>query len=265
MKAFNRTSIGFSHIKEGKPCQDYSEQYQDDIHIIVTACDGHGGAIYVRSQIGSRFASQAIINVFKRIKPSNLEQDDEGVLQRIKLEVLCEWNALVERDIAKHPIGDEECAGLSEDDKFRLLSNPVRAYGTTLHGAMRIEDKIVCVGIGDGGIFLVKGRDVCPLFVTEEADDTVANITYSMCQEDAYDHLSVAVIEADLIDALLVATDGTVNPYRNVTNFGEYLVMPVLSSLQKGRDEDVSAFVDRLGKEIGIGDDVSLSVLYQMS
>lgn len=263
MKAFNRTSVGFCHIKEGTPCQDHSAQYQDDQRLIVTACDGHGGAIYIRSKLGSRFASQAVITVFKSIDATAFEKEGESMLNRIRLEVLCEWNALVERDLAAHPFQEEEYQRLKEDDKFRLLSNPVRAYGTTLHGAMAIGDQVVCIGIGDGGVFLVHGEEVCPAFATDEADGAVANITYSMCQEDAFAHLEVGMIDADEIDAVVICTDGTVNPYRNVAGFAEYLVSPVLKSLRAGQEGEVTAFVDRLGTEIGIGDDVSLSVLYK--
>lgn len=63
---FNKTSIGYKHIKEGKPCQDYSDCYKNDECTILTACDGHGGALYIRSDRGAKFASAAAIKVLKR-------------------------------------------------------------------------------------------------------------------------------------------------------------------------------------------------------
>ena len=50
---FTKTAIGFSHVVENKVCQDFSASYHDEERTIITACDGHGGDIYVRSHLGS--------------------------------------------------------------------------------------------------------------------------------------------------------------------------------------------------------------------
>ena len=56
-KSFNLTAQGASHIKKNKECQDASLSYQDENCAIAVVCDGHGGDDYVRSAIGSKFAS----------------------------------------------------------------------------------------------------------------------------------------------------------------------------------------------------------------
>ena len=58
---FNITSSGYSHIKADKVCQDHSSSYSDGERIIITACDGHGGDVYIRSHRGSKFASLATL------------------------------------------------------------------------------------------------------------------------------------------------------------------------------------------------------------
>ena len=58
---FNVTSIGYSHVKSGKVCQDFSSSYSDGERTIITACDGHGGEVYIRSHKGSKFASLATL------------------------------------------------------------------------------------------------------------------------------------------------------------------------------------------------------------
>ena len=68
---FTKTSIGYSHIKENKVCQDYSASYHDEERTIITACDGHGGDIYVRSHLGSKFASNAVIKVLRELERSD--------------------------------------------------------------------------------------------------------------------------------------------------------------------------------------------------
>ena len=58
---FNITSIGYSHVKADKVCQDHSLSYFDGERTIITACDGHGGDVYIRSHKGSKFASLATL------------------------------------------------------------------------------------------------------------------------------------------------------------------------------------------------------------
>lgn len=57
---FNVTQMGASHVKSGKPCQDYSLSWQSDDKTVQVAivCDGHGGDTYVRSDVGSKLAAE---------------------------------------------------------------------------------------------------------------------------------------------------------------------------------------------------------------
>ena len=77
---FNKSSIGYSHINNKKPCQDYSASYKDNERVIITCCDGHGGAQYIRSQIGSKAASNAVLNVFKSLDNSFFLEASKDVL-----------------------------------------------------------------------------------------------------------------------------------------------------------------------------------------
>lgn len=65
--SFDVTRMGASHIKSGKPCQDYSLSWdsQDDRNIqVAIVCDGHGGDTYVRSDRGAKLAAQiALANI----------------------------------------------------------------------------------------------------------------------------------------------------------------------------------------------------------
>ena len=62
---FTRSARGYNHINNDIVCQDFSAAYHDDERTIITACDGHGGSIYFRSNRGSKFASNALINALK--------------------------------------------------------------------------------------------------------------------------------------------------------------------------------------------------------
>lgn len=58
--------MGASHVKSGKPCQDYSLSWESDDKQtqVAIVCDGHGGETYVRSNIGSELAAKiALANI----------------------------------------------------------------------------------------------------------------------------------------------------------------------------------------------------------
>ena len=261
IRYYHKTSIGYSHLRENRICQDDSRSYHDAERTIVTACDGHGGRIYCRSHLGSKFASDAIIKVFRKFDDSavgKLEKDD--IIGKLKLEILCEWNAMVEKDISKRAFSDGERSMLNEDELFRLKLSPALAYGTTLNGIMTLHGRLYCVSLGDGGMFVLKEGRLEAVF-PERDDDPVANITYSMCQEDAYDHLNAEILEFGGLDGAVICTDGTINPYRNLENFNDSFVAPITEHLLNGDPRSVDDFMEKLGREIGIGDDVSLGLI----
>ena len=60
-QTFNKSVIGASHIRSGKPCQDFSLSYQDGNVKILVVCDGHGGSTYFRSDMGAEIAAKACL------------------------------------------------------------------------------------------------------------------------------------------------------------------------------------------------------------
>ena len=256
---FTKTNIGYSHIKEKKPCQDYSACYHDEERTIITACDGHGGKTYIRSNVGSRYASNAIMSVLQGVDKSLFYRyTRQEICDKLRLQILCEWNALVERHLSEKSFCKRELADLDEEQVFKLKQNPAKAYGTTLQGAMIFGNKLICVSLGDGGIFIVRKGQLYTAF--EEDDETVANLTYSMCQEDAYKHLKVEIFDFSDLDGVLVCTDGVVNPYQSLINFREKFVKPICIKLQEGKLVEIDGFITAMGEKIGIGDDVSLAM-----
>ena len=77
-KIFNVSVLGASHLKDGKPCQDYSLSWQsDDADVsIVIVCDGHGSDTYVRSDVGSRLAATI---AFSAIKTMVIGDPERGI------------------------------------------------------------------------------------------------------------------------------------------------------------------------------------------
>ncbi|MBO4694590.1 MAG: protein phosphatase 2C domain-containing protein [Clostridia bacterium] len=258
---FVKTAIGRSHVKNDIVCQDFSEVYHDEQRTIMAVCDGHGGEIYVRSDRGSKFACDAVMNVLKEKHHLLLYRVEKAdFINRIKLEIMCEWNKLVEQDLSKHPISIKEVAHLNEDKQFRLKVNPTIAYGTTLNAVMVLGNRILCVSLGDGGLFGIKRGNVTPILF-EDDEETVANITYSMCQEDAFKHLNAEIYDLSDFSTIFLCTDGVVNPYQNLDNFSKSFIFPVLKLFKEGNREKIDQFITDLGLTLGIGDDVSLGIL----
>lgn len=255
----NKTSIGYSHIRDKRVCQDFSASYHDSERTIITACDGHGGEIYVRSHKGSRFASDAAIDVLRGLDRSDFfKYTKNEICQNLRLKILCHWNELVENSLEERRVSKRELSALDTEKSEKLKKSPERAYGTTLNAAMIYAGKLVCVSIGDGGIFLIKKGEIIPAVAEDE--ETVANVTYSLCQEDAYRHIKVEIYDFSALDGALVCTDGLINPYQSVQNFEKSFVKPVCVNLLEGNYRKIDEFVEAIGKEYGIGDDVSLAI-----
>jgi len=258
---FSKSNVGYSHIKNNKPCQDYSASYKDNERIIITCADGHGGNQYIRSQLGSKFASEAVMNVFKQIDKKFLkEKDQDKLIDRIKLFILLEYNKLVEKDIAFKPIRKNELKGLSEEEVDAVRFNHAKAYGTTLTGALLYKGNYYIVGIGDTEALGFKKGQLIKIF--DNADDPAGNITYSMCQDDAYQHLKVAIIPEKNLDGVLLCTDGLSSPYQSYENFNESFVKKTIRTVIITKSLTfLENFITELGEHKGVGDDVSLSLI----
>ena len=259
--SFAKSSKGYSHINSKMPCQDFSALYKDPLRTIITCCDGHGGKIYVRSNIGSHMASNAVINVFNSITNSFFYgKTTEELENKIKLLILCEWNKFVEGIISKEPIRKGEVGELTPEQIETLKKNPIKAYGTTLTGALLYGNKMIVVGIGDTECLVVRKGEL--LRVLESEDDPVANVTYSMCQEDAFKYIRVKIINFKEVDGVILCTDGLTTPYQSYTNFNDSFVKPLVRNiLETNSISHIDSFVDEMASKLGTGDDVSLAFI----
>ena len=258
---FNITSIGYSHVKADKICQDYSSSYFDGERTIITACDGHGGDVYIRSHKGSKFASLAALQSMLDVESLCFRKyTAEEIEHNLKLNILCEWNRLIREDLAEHPIRKSEVAHLTDKQIESIKQNPTRAYGTTLGGVMLYGNRLICVGLGDGGCFLIKNGEIDSAF-SEDEDEPVANITYSLCGEKAFEHMNARIFDMRGLDGVLICTDGVLGPYQSTENFKRSFVRPIVRRILDGKTNEVKQFICELGLKSGIGDDVSLAMI----
>lgn len=262
IEAFHVTSIGYSHVKSGKVCQDHSSAFSDGERAVITACDGHGGEIYIRSHKGSQFASHAMLRTMLSVESLlSRKCSAEELANNLKLNVLCEWNRLVREDLTKHPIRKSEVKQHTEEQINILRKNPVKAYGSTLTGAMQLGSRLFCVQLGDGGCFLLRSDGkIVPAF-SESEDEPVANLTYSLCGEDAFSHMHAAIFDMRQCDGVLLCTDGILASYQTIENFKRYFMRPVIHHASLRNTREITNFVQTLGTRSGVGDDVSLAMI----
>lgn len=263
---YNKTAIGHNHITRGVVCQDFSDSYIDSNYHIITACDGHGGKLYIRSDRGARFASQAVIDVITSYSSRKFNSlVEQKALDKLKLEILCKWNELVEQDFTNESFTTEELSLLSDGEKFKLETDYIKAYGTTLNAVVLTKDYLICIQIGDGGMYLIKKKKIEIAF--EENDENVANITNSLCGDNAYNDLFIKAVKREKYNGVLICTDGLIGPYQTYDNFFKSFVCPYINNFKvvtKKKIIDMDNFVECLGSEIGSGDDVSIAtILYE--
>ena len=165
---FATSVLGASHIRENKPCQDYSIAWQseDSGAVVLIVCDGHGSDTYVRSNVGSRLAAEITLAAVKEFVPYEGRIPDPewilGLQGKVKaheevgfgkgegkvFEALFEtiyrrWLEAIEEDSRNNPS--------SEEEQERLGGKKLaKAYGTTLMAYVQTRDYWFAFQIGDG-------------------------------------------------------------------------------------------------------------------
>ena len=198
---FATSVLGASHVKDNKPCQDYSIAWrsEDSGAVVLIVCDGHGSDTYVRSDVGSRLAAEITLAAVKEFVPYEGHTPDpewivglQGKVQAHErvgfgkgegkvFEALFEtiyrrWLEAIEEDSQSNPF--------SEEEQERLGGKKlVKAYGTTLMAYVQTRDYWFAFQIGDGRLLAadqqMQWRQLVPW------DDTCfLNQTTSLCNAD---------------------------------------------------------------------------------
>lgn len=166
--AFATSVLGAGHIRDKKPCQDYSIAWQseDSGAVVLIVCDGHGSDTYVRSEVGSRLAAEITLAAVKEFVPCKGHTPDpewivglQGKVQAHErvgfgkgegkvFEALFEtiyrrWLEAIEEDSKINPFSAEEQERLGG-------KKLVKAYGTTLMAYVQTPDYWFAFQIGDG-------------------------------------------------------------------------------------------------------------------
>lgn len=269
-KSFNLTAQGASHIKKNKECQDASLSYQDENCAIAVVCDGHGGDDYVRSAIGSKFASAiAKKNIQKFLLGMDKEKfflNPDKQLKILEASIISHWNESVSDYHSKHPFDEAELTVVSEKAKKRYLEDGKiwSAYGTTLIAVAMNEDYWFAIHIGDGKCVAINhaGEFKQPIPWDPKC---FLNATTSICDSDAIDNFRHFYSDK-LPAAVFVGSDGIDDCFNNneqLYNLYKTVLYSFATTDFKEACEGLADYLPRLSAK-GSGDDVSIAALLDM-
>ncbi len=267
--AFNASSIGASHIRVGKECQDYSLSDIGDDWCIAVTCDGHGGDNYFRSSLGSQFAAETAMSCIgeflSECGTSVLTKPDAAIIQ-LEKSIIAGWNERVWSHFGENAFTEEELNSVSKDRRKRLLAGKSieSAYGTTLIAVAWTHNFWFGIQIGDGKAVRIKpdGSADCPIPTNEKC---FLNTTTSICDVNAIDNFRHCY-STDLPAGIFCGSDGIDDSFiRDEQLFKLYLTIGrsfADSELDVARSE-LEDYLPRLSSK-GSGDDVSIAGIIDM-
>ncbi len=188
--------LGAAHRRRDLPNQDAHIAEPEGCtgpELLISVADGHGGADYVRSDIGALLAVQALRTALDWFPET---QDD---LADLKTAIVATWRSLVCAHLEAHPM-DADAGEPS-----------LQAYGTTLVAVAATQRHLLLLQLGDGDLVLgyPDGGVVMPL---REQQELPGEQTYSLCLAGAERFMRAQLIarneQALWPEFALVATDG---------------------------------------------------------
>lgn len=269
---------GASHRRSGAPNQDavdWLATYGGQQPIIALAlADGHGGARYVRSDVGAQLAVRVGRAVLRDLAGEAYGRADLAVVKdlaehHLPALLVRTWRHLVEAHLAGLPLTAGELAALEPEARASLHQNPVLAYGSTVVAALLTTDFLLYVQLGDGDIVVVdaQGNPTRPPLPADP--HLFADATSSLCMADA--GRAVRTYFQPLADRpprlILLATDGYANSFVAEPDF-----LQAAQDIDQFVRAEPHGGIERLRRELpqwlrmtsdqGSGDDITVGILY---
>lgn len=269
-RSFHITAQGASHKKKHIVCQDASDSYCDEHCAIAIVCDGHGGADYVRSDIGSRFACEVakenIISFLRKVDIETLTHNTEVVLRQLTACIISDWNVSIRSHFDSNPLTEAEKSVISEKarKKYAQPDKIDSAYGTTLIAAAMTRDFWFGLHIGDGKCVAVDqgSRFVQPIPWDEKC---FLNETTSICDSHALENFR-HFFSRKLPVAIFIGTDGIDGCFKDNEQFYNLYKTIICSFATTDFDQaygELADYLPRLSAK-GSGDDVSIAAVLDL-
>lgn len=289
MKGYSFSCQGESHKSTDKPCQDYSYHYIDDTISIAIVCDGHGGARYFRSDIGSRLCTEITAQAIKnfvanidsslfvgkpyiKVKAMSELKDAEDItptdnaFRQLFSSIVYTWYSEIEKYTEEHPVTDEERSKVEEKyiQSFERKDSLEKTYGCTLMAYVQTSGYWFAFHLGDGKCVSFQDK---PLW-TEPIpwdDRCFLNKTTSICDSDALNEFRYSYCgNGSFPIAVFLGSDGMDDSFGPMDNLVDFY-MQVSKMLAKENEFEAQKSIQEtlpvLSKR-GSQDDMSIAYVY---
>ena len=292
MKALHYSCQGESHKATNKVCQDFSYSEVNDRLAIAIVCDGHGGARYFRSDIGSQYATEItkecvttfIENIdkklfqgaaFTQVYALNTEIQNDNFAKKTKVDVamrqlfssiIYRWQTRILEHAESHPLTEEERDSLNPRyiADFEAKQSLEKTYGTTLMCYVQTDDYWFAFHVGDGKciVFNHAGQWSEPI---PWDDRCFLNKTTSLCDTDALDEFRYCYQgDGEFPVLVFLGSDGIDDSFGETTNMVNFYAQ-VAKMLAKESPEESMSTIESTLPELsakGSQDDMSIACVY---
>ena len=266
---FAERTTGESHIRVGRPCQDYCLCINDEINnaVIFAVADGHGSRKHFRSEVGSRFACEIAVQLVTAfIKDHPDEIPDAEMVDDLKASIVDAWKRKVIDD-ANNNIWTieelEEQEALLSNEQYNMLLNGkglLVPYGSTLIVGFYTSAYYCGMQLGDGGFVQVM-QDGSYIWPIPESKLNVGSYTASLCMQNPLPEFRHYISE-DQPFALLAYSDGIEKAFPpHSVELAEYLyrILQVARSKKINFRDGIRFGIEKLALNGSVRDDVSIA------
>lgn len=290
MNNINVHCQGESHKAADKPCQDYSYSYSSDELSIAIVCDGHGGERYFRSQWGSKFATEVIVDVVKEFVRTTSKNMFRGIpftaegvvtgsekklslidkeMRQMFSSIITRWEEKIRQHAADTPVSEWEQENVPKKhvDEFLSRKSLEKHYGCTLMTYVQTSTYWFAFHLGDGKCIAFHDDDKIWSEPIPWDDKCFLNKTTSICDSEAINEFRYCY-EGDgkFPVAVFLGSDGIDDTYGEMENIANFYVEIMKILAKDGVDTASRQLKDDLPiiSRIGSKDDVSVAVIFNL-
>ncbi len=220
--------IGAKHTKINVVGEDCGAKFQNEQALFFATSDGHGDKKCARSSIGSQIACHVAINnmvVFidkccnQNLVDSliNNKKQQCQLISQLERCILDDWKVGIKEHFDTNPLTPAEISDIGRG------GFDTHIYGATLICGVKTNDMLLTLQLGDG--YCVALDEKLDYFLPLPEDtDCVANITTSLCLDNAIDSFRHSVIDLSTnnVVACLCMTDGVDDSFGLKWDFYKY-------------------------------------------
>lgn len=292
MNTLNHTCQGQSHIEAGKVCQDASLSLSEGGISVAIVSDGHGGARYFRSDVGSQMAVEATrdcVMAFVRdaqpdlfaAKPFTQKQaidsevnsgqptkdtETDKALRHLFAAIIYSWHEKIQKHAQENTISDDERkavdpAYISDFEKGDGLE---KTYGCTLMCCVVAPAYWFAFHVGDGKCIAFNcDGDWCEPIPWD--DRCFLNKTTSLCDSDALDEFRYCYQgDGEFPLSVVLGSDGMDDSFGETENMVNFYVEVLKLIARKGTGTALNEIKETLPNlsKVGSQDDMSMALIY---